>query len=146
MISPTLSPIRTGPAAHVFTVSLHPGPSARDRQRYFRKMQRDLIRCGLIVNYCACDTGPTLCVAVKEHDARWRTDRHLYVRWLIDQPQTCHVSLLPAPPLQQLIEDERGLLSKLIHIDQPEGQVGHWPLARVVGGLVTRTLYRLRAK
>ncbi len=111
MISQIRSPIRTGTATHIFTVTLHPGTSARDRQRCFRRMQRDLIHRGLIVNYCASDFGPTLCLAVKDHGARWRTDRHLYVDRVIDQPQTCHVSLLPSASLPQLIEDDGGILT-----------------------------------
>lgn len=135
------SPTTRSPLAHVFTIALAPDLSRSERQRYFRRMQANLARAGLLMNY-----SDGFCVAVKAHDPNWRTDRHLIVNWVIDEPQSREVVMMMPIPLRRMLEGEFTLEADLIRLTLAEEKVSRWLISKVLTGLVTRAIHRLQAE
>lgn len=130
---------RRSPVVHIFTVKVAPHVSRADRHRYFRRMQRDLGRAGLIMNY-----SDGFCLAVKEHDANWRTDRHLFVNWLIDQPQSRELVVAVPALLSRMLEGEYNLEADIVRLSLAEEKASRWLISKVLSGLVTRAINRLQ--
>jgi hypothetical protein len=128
------------PLAHVFTIALAVDLSRSERQRYFRCMQAELARAGMLMNY-----SDGFCVAVKVHDPNWRTDRHLIMNWVIDQPPSREVVMMMPIPLHRMLEGEYTLEADLIRLTLAEEKVSRWLISKVLTGLVTRAIHRLQA-
>jgi len=127
------------PVVHIFTVKLQTHVSRADTRRFFCRMQRDMARAGLIMNYSG-----GLCLAVKEISANWRTDRHLFVNWLIDQPESRDIVIAsPALP-RPVLEGEVDLESDLARLRIAEEKVSRSLIGKVLTGLATRAIDRLQ--
>ena len=135
----TTNSARSSPVVHIFTVKLQTHVSRADTRRFFRRMQSDLGRAGLILNYSG-----DFCLAVKEHDANWRTDRHIFVNWLIDQPQSCELVVAVPALLRRMLEGEFSLEADLVRPSIAEEKVSRWLITKVLTGLMTRAINRLQ--
>ncbi len=135
----TIKPINVSPVLHVFTVKVAPQMCRSERQRFFRRMQRDMGRAGLIMNHSG-----GFCLAVKERDVNWRTDRHLFVDWLIDQPQSRELVVAAPASLRRLLEGEYNLEVDLVRLNLAEEAVSRWLITKVLTGLMTRAIHRLQ--
>ena len=135
----TTNSIRPSPVVHIFTVKLQTHVSRADTRRFFRRMQRDMARAGLIMNYSG-----GFCMAVKEVGANWRTDRHLFVNWLIDQPESRDIVIATPALLRRMLEGEFNLEADLVRLDIAEEMVSRWLINKVLTGLMTRVVNRLQ--
>jgi len=135
----TTNSTRSSPVVHIFTVKLQTHVSRADTRRFFRRMQSDLGRAGLIMNYSG-----GFCLAVKERDANWRTDRHIFVNWLIDQPQSRELVVAVPALLRRMLEGEYNLEADLVRLSIAEETVSRWLITKVLTGLMTRAINRLQ--
>ena len=127
------------PITHVFVVKLAPETSRGDCQRYFRRMQRDMARVGLIMNHSA-----GICMAVKDRDVNWRTDRHLFMNWVTDQPQSRQILVADPVPLMGLLDGEYSLQRDFVRLSLRGEMVSPWLITKVLTGLMTRAINRLQ--
>ncbi len=130
---------RLSPILHIFTVKVQKHLSRSERQRYFRRMQRDMARAGLIMNHSG-----GFCLAVKEWDANWRTDRHIFTSWLIDQPESRDLVIAAPASLRRMLEGEYNLDAELVRLSLAEEAVSRWLVSKVLTGLMTRAINRLQ--
>ncbi len=130
---------RHAPVLHMFTVKLQTHVSRGDTRRFFRRMQVDMARVGLVMNYT-----DGLCLAVKMLDANWRTDRHLFVNWLIDQPESRDLVIAAPADLRRMLEGEYDLQAEIARLDIAEETVARWLISKVLTGLMTRAINHLQ--
>ena len=130
---------RRSPVVHIFTVKLQTHVSRADTRKFFRRMQRDMARAGLIMNHSG-----GFCMAVKEVSANWRTDRHLFMNWLIDQPESRDIVIATPALLRRMLEGEFNLEADLVRLDIAEEMVSRWLISKVLTGLMTRAINRLQ--
>ena len=135
----TSNSTRPSPVVHIFTVKVQKHLSRADTRRYFCRMQRDMGRAGLIMNYSG-----GFCLAVKEHDANWRTDRHIFMNWLIDQPESRDLVIAAPASLRRMLEGEYNLEADLVRLSIAEERVSRWLITKVLTGLMTRAINRLQ--
>jgi len=136
--STQLSTAPRSPLAHVFTIEVTPGMSRADKRRYFRRMQADMARAGLLMNY-----SDGFCVAVKARDPNWRTDRRIFTNWVIGERQSRHLTIMDPIPLARMVEGDFNLEADHIRLSLAEEKVSRWLISKVVTGLVTRAIDRL---
>ncbi len=136
--STQLSTTPRSPLAHVFTIEVAPSMSRADKRRYFRRLQADMARAGLLMNY-----SDGFCVAVKARDPDWRTDRHLFTNWVVGERQSRHLTIMDPIPLARMLEGDFNLEADHIRLTLAEERVSRWLISKVVTGLVTRAIDRL---
>ncbi len=137
--STQLSTARRSPLAHIFTIEVAPGTSRGDKRRYFRRLQADMARAGLLMNY-----SDGFCVAVKARDPDWRTDRHIFTNWVVGEPQSRHLTIMGPIPLGRMLEGDFSLEADPVRLTLDEEKVSRWLISKVLTGLVTRAVHRLR--
>ncbi len=135
----TTIPVFPSPVVHIFTVKLQTHLSHADTRRFIRRMQRDMGRAGLIMNHSG-----GLCLAIKEYSANWRTDRHLFVNWLIDRPEPRELVIASPTLLRPMLQGEYNLESDFDRLRIAEEKASQELIAKVLTGLVTRTISRLQ--
>ena len=124
---------------HVFAVKVSPQLSRTQRYRYFRRMQHHLDRHGLLMNF---SDGICFATAAKASDVR--AHRRLYVNWLIDQPQTTDIVMLPPVPLARMLEREFNVEVDIVRLKLPSETISRWVVARLLSGLMARAILRLQ--
>lgn len=135
----TTDPHRHSPVLHIFTVKLQTHVSRADTRRFFRRMQADMARAGLIMNF-----NGGFCLAVKEFDANWRTDRHLFMNWLVDQPESRDLVIATPALLRRMLEGDYQLEVESGRLDKAGEMVSRWVISKVLTGLMTRAINRLQ--
>ena len=137
--STQLSTAKRSPLAHVFTIKVAPTMSRADKRRYFRRMQADMARAGLLMNY-----SDGFCVAVKARDPDWRTDRHIFTNWVVGERQSRHLTIMNPIPLGRMLEGDFNLEADLVCLTLAEEKVSRWLISKVLTGLMTRAIDRLQ--
>ena len=129
----------SSPVLHIFTVKLQTHVSRADTRRFFRRMQHDMAHAGLMMNYSG-----RFCVAVKEVNANWRTDRHLFMNWLIDQPESRDLVIAAPAPLRQMLEGDYSLDAETVALNLAEERAARKLIGKVLTGLMTRAVTRFQ--
>lgn len=135
----TTNPHRPSPVLHIFTVKLQTHVSRADTRRFLRRMQADMARAGLLMNY----TGG-FCLAVKVVSANWRRDRHLFTNWFIDQPESRDLVIATPVLVRRMLEGDYKLEVESIRLDAAEEKTSRWLISKVFTGLMTRAINRLQ--
>ena len=135
----TIESHRPSPVLHIFTVKLQPHVSRADTRRFFRRMQADMARAGLLMNYSG-----GFCLAVKEVSANWRTDRHLFTSWFIDQPESRDLVIATPVLVRRMLEGDYKLEVESGRLDKAGEMVSRWLINKVLTGLMTRAINRLQ--
>ena len=127
------------PVVHIFAVKVQGHLSRAAKRRYLRRMQRDMGRSGLLMNYSG-----GFCMAVKECDANWRADRRIFVNWMLDQPDSREVVIATPVPLYPMLEGDFSLEDDFARLSLTEEKVSQWLISKVLSGLMTRAINRLQ--
>jgi hypothetical protein len=122
---------------HVFAVKVSPRLSRTQRYRYFRRMQHYLDRHGVLMNFT-----DGLCFAISAHATKPRAHRHLFVNWLIDQPHTLDIVILPPVSLLRMLDTEFNLEADVVRLKLANEAISRWLVSRLLSGLMARAILR----
>jgi hypothetical protein len=128
------------PIIHVFSASCDSSLSSANRKRFFRRMQRDLGRCGLITNH-----SDDLWIAIRRSRGEWRRDRHLIIDWFVDQPESREVVLERPRLLGQVLEEGIECLPSVARSNQRDQADMRRCFPRMLAGLIARAVFDLPA-